>query len=125
MTKLKSIYAERKGSEDEFEIIYISFDCGYAPSSYSDCIEEMPWLIHPYQPDFSDCLARKVFKRLPLLPAIAAFGTSGQLVSKASNLLFEQHINSTYPFIRSMEDEVLEELIHEREWDLKNHYFRK
>lgn len=119
MPALKRMYLEKKGTRDDFEIIYISLDCDESPSSFPMSIQEMPWLVHSYVPDFSIFLVYKVFK-LPFdIPAIAVFGPNGHLETKESNLAFKKEWNSKYPFIEAdMDKEVHMELQNRHKWDL-------
>lgn len=113
------MYLEKKGTEDDFEIIYISLDCDESPSSFLLSIQEMPWLVHSYVPDFAASLAKMVFELPFQLPAIAAFGPDEHLLTKESNLAFKKEWNSMYPFIEAdMCKEVHRKLQIEHNWDL-------
>ncbi|KAL6549533.1 hypothetical protein OROHE_008650 [Orobanche hederae] len=85
LSKLKKMYDESKGTDDHFEVIYISLDCVETPYSFPRGIQRMPWLIHSYAPRFAEDLAKRVFPVFPRLPAIAAFGPDGHLETKESN----------------------------------------
>lgn len=81
----------------------------------------MPWLVHPYVPDFAMSLAEMVFGSTPRVPAIVAFGSDGSLQSMESNLLFKETWNTEYPFIQvDMDDHICRELVDGNKWDLKN-----
>lgn len=122
MSALKRMYFEKKGTEDDFEIIYMSLDCNKSPSLFLMSIQEMPWLIHAYVPDFAARLAEKLFGFPSNIPAIAAFGPDGHLETKETNLIFKKEWNSKYPFIKTdMCEEVLRELRSSNKfysWDL-------
>lgn len=111
---LKRIYEEKRANDD-FEIIYISLDCDECPSSFDNSIQEMPWLVHPFIPNFAHSLIRRLFNVYPLanLPAIAAFGSHGHLDTKESGLAFKCLSKPVYPFIQAdMHQEVYMELAH-------------
>lgn len=113
---------EKQGPKDDFEIVYLSLDCNENMSSFRKSIETMPWLVHAYAPDFAVLLAKQLFGDHLRLPAIAAFGPSGHLETKESNLaLKEGRGDLKYPFIEaSMDKEVEQELIHRYKWGWDN-----
>lgn len=93
LPELKRMYLEKKGETyDDFEIIYISLDCDESTTSFPSSIREMPWLVHSFVPHFAVSLSEKVFEFPPVLPAIAAFGRDGHLVTKECNLAFKKSI---------------------------------
>lgn len=53
------------------------------------------------------------------LPAIAGFGTNGQLVGKEENLDFKTKGSPSYPFVKPYicEEEILQRLIRTDKWD--------
>lgn len=127
LPELRRMYCEKKeGTDDDFEIIYISLDCDESITSFSACIQEMPWLVHAFIPHFSYSLSKKVFQRPPVLPAIAAFRRDGYLDTKESNLAFKKEgWSSKYPFIQdNMDEEVRWELVDKHRWDLERLFFR-
>lgn len=117
---LKQMYLEKKGTNEYFEIIYISLDCDKSPSSFASCIQEMPWLVHAHVPEYAVALMEDLFDLPVPIPAIAAFGPDWHLVSKESNLAFKTDWNPEYPFISDLGVEVLKDLTKKHRWDLKN-----
>lgn len=121
LPRLKRMYNDKKGTSGEFEVVYISMDCDEKPSSFLSSIQLMPWLFHPFVPDFAVTLYEKVFQYPPHLPAIAEFGPDGHLQTKASNLSLKAKWKSTFPFIQTdMAEEVHKELVHRYKWDLNS-----
>lgn len=125
MPELRRMYLEKKGgTDDDFEIIYISLNCDESTTSFPSSIREMPWLVHSFVPHFAVSLSKKVFEFPRVFPAIAAFGRDGHLVTKESNLAFKKGWNSKYPFIKAeMDDEVRWELVDMHNWDLERLFF--
>lgn len=119
---LKEIYLEKKGTTDQFEILYISMDWNWSRTSFSARVKEIPHLVHAYVPNFAKTLVEKVFGSVPHLPAIAAFGSDGNLQTKESNLLVKKTWSSQYPFIQGdMEEDICNELVYHRNfWNLQN-----
>lgn len=123
LPKLKKMYDKYKGTDDQFEVIYMSLGCALSPSSFDQSIRNMPWLIHAYEPQFATAVAERLFGMPPLLPAIAAFEADGHLDTKESNLAFKKHWDSKYPFIQAeMDDEICRELKYQHHWDLNMQY---
>lgn len=121
LPELKQIY-EKKGTDDDFEIVYISLDCNEMTSSFGNSIQGMPWLVHAFNQQFSLRLTIKLFGVYPpRLPALAAFDRDGRLVTKRSNLAFREELKSKYLLDQAdMDEEVNEELICWHQWDLKS-----
>lgn len=118
--RLRRMYDHKKGTRDEFEVVYISLDCNEKPSSFLRSIQKMPWLFHSFVPDFAVSLYEKVFQYPPRLPAIAAFGSDGHLQTKLSNLFCRAELNSVFPFIQAdLDREVHREILSTYRWDLQ------
>lgn len=119
---LRSLYHSKDGTNFEFEIIYMSLD--ESMDDFLTSIKEMPWLMYPFFPEFSLRLAGKIFGFTPpRLPAIAAFGVDGKLVTKQSNLLSHGFQSNDFPFIQAdMDDEICKELMFRYKWDLSEEF---
>lgn len=112
----------------EFEVIYVSLDCGEYNCGKSipffNSIKEVPWLIHAFVPCFGAALAHEVFGIYPPhLPAIAVFGPDGHLETKLSNLGFEDHRGNLESLLRGedyMDEEFHKEVVDRYQWDLDN-----
>lgn len=123
LPKLKKLYDENNGTAEHFEVIYISLDCVQSTRSFPQGIQKMQWLIHAYEPRFAHSLAERVFGVIPCLPAIAAFGSDGNLLTKESNLGFKEVWNCKYPFIEAdIDEEVCKELMDVHHWNLKEQF---
>lgn len=101
LPELQNLYKEMYGTVDHFEVIYLSLDCVRYARSFPMCIQEMPWLIHSFLPDFAATLMTRLFgyDHAIRIPAIAAFGPQWNLVGKEENLAFKMFDNSDYPFV--------------------------
>lgn len=104
---LKTKYMLHKGKEDEFEVIYISFDC--LEPSYSESVAEMPWLVHPFCEGMADKILSRIFKEVPW-SALVAFGQDGTLLTKSRNVLSRMMHHEDFPFVGDLEKKTLTEL---------------
>lgn len=126
LSELEKMYYALHGSNDHFEVIYISTDRCRPKTSLRKCIRKMPWFVYSVHRDFASSLAGLLFNfdedsaYHHQLPAIAAFGPSGNLVGKECNLAFKEELGTKFPFVSSFnKEEALREIRSIFGWDLE------
>lgn len=120
LSKLQGLY-QSKTADQDFEIVYMSLDCDES-SLFPKAVQAMPWVAHAFAPKFAHAVARKIFGQYPRFPAIAAFGPTGNLQAKESDLAFKTDGDRNFPFIKNMDEEIEYELRYDPDykWDLES-----
>lgn len=110
MRRLKEMYSQMKGTDDEFEVIQVFHS--KRRYSYYDRIADLPWLTHPCFKKNS--VAKKVlYSVFPNGIGLLAFDYKGTVVRRASWPIFENDIG--FPFYNG---DVLKEVL----MDLRSQY---
>ncbi|XP_010256393.1 PREDICTED: uncharacterized protein LOC104596799 [Nelumbo nucifera] len=94
LQKLIKAYHEIKHKDDEFEVIYISYDTDLA--SFKEFFSGMPWLALPYGDDREKLLSRKF--KIEGIPTVVAIGQTGRTITKNAWDHLMVHGANAYPF---------------------------
>lgn len=92
---LRRMYDLNKGKDDEFEVICVAYD----EATYNYCIQELPWLVHPFLDYFTSTeITRRLFV-MSVEYAVVAFERNGEVVGKESNVKPQEIWSDTFPYI--------------------------
>lgn len=119
LSALGDQYDKCKGTEDEFEIVYMLF-CENE-RYFIDCVSVVPWLAHPYSyTKLRNGLVNDFFYYYRYLAgelAVIAFGEDGHIQTKGVIKRYDVEVKAAFPFIdKDLKAATLEDLCKANSW---------